>query len=99
MCNLNAIVPEALIPDPVPEYRYLKKNNFYGGFSIVGEQVPLGTGVGFAHRYRKDGSVAFAHYGDGAANQGVNATPIDFGVDLIYFRILIVEVELSAVFV
>lgn len=33
-------------------------------------QIPLGAGLGFAHKYRNDGHVAFALYGDGAANQG-----------------------------
>lgn len=41
-------------------HMYNKKNNFYGGQGIVGAQVPLGTGLGFAHKYRKDGGVAYA---------------------------------------
>lgn len=49
---------------------YKKENNFYGGSGIVGEQVPVGTGVAFAHKYKKDGNVCFTIYGDGAANQG-----------------------------
>lgn len=44
--------------------------NFFGGNGIVGAQVPLGAGIGFAHRYKGDGGVNFALYGDGAANQG-----------------------------
>ncbi len=38
---------------------YNKAHNFYGGCGIVGAQVPLGAGLGFAHHYRKDGSVAY----------------------------------------
>lgn len=30
----------------------------------------MGAGLAFAHKYRKDGSVSFTIYGDGAANQG-----------------------------
>ncbi len=41
-------------------HMYHKAHNFYGGQGIVGAQVPLGAGLGFAHKYRKDGSVAYA---------------------------------------
>jgi pyruvate dehydrogenase E1 component alpha subunit len=46
------------------------EHRFYGGHGIVGAQVPLGSGLAFAHKYRKDGGVAVAYFGDGAANQG-----------------------------
>jgi len=49
---------------------HMYARNFYGGNGIVGAQVPLGAGLGFAHKYKEDGGVAFALYGDGAAQQG-----------------------------
>jgi pyruvate dehydrogenase E1 component alpha subunit len=46
------------------------EHKFYGGHGIVGAQVSLGTGLGFAHKYNADGGVCLAYFGDGAANQG-----------------------------
>jgi len=51
-------------------HMYFPEHNFFGGNGIVGAQVPIGAGLGFAHRYKKDGGIAIAAYGDGAANQG-----------------------------
>ncbi|MBS0483362.1 MAG: pyruvate dehydrogenase (acetyl-transferring) E1 component subunit alpha [Proteobacteria bacterium] len=45
-------------------------HKFYGGHGIVGAQVPLGTGLAFAHKYTEDGGVCMAYFGDGASNQG-----------------------------
>ena len=46
------------------------EHRFYGGHGIVGAQVSLGTGLGFGHKYKADGGVCLAYFGDGAANQG-----------------------------
>ena len=46
------------------------ERNFFGGHGIVGAQVPIGTGLAFANRYRKNGRVCFTYFGEGAANQG-----------------------------
>ena len=51
-------------------HMFSAEKNFYGGHGIVGAQVPLGAGLGFANRYRGNDNVSFAYFGDGAANQG-----------------------------
>ena len=46
------------------------EKGFFGGHGIVAAQVPIGTGLGFAHKYKEDGKVAVTYLGDGAVNQG-----------------------------
>ncbi|MEN6543781.1 pyruvate dehydrogenase (acetyl-transferring) E1 component subunit alpha [Parvibaculum sp.] len=46
------------------------EKRFYGGHGIVGAQVPIGTGLAFANKYRGNDHVSFTFFGDGAANQG-----------------------------
>jgi pyruvate dehydrogenase E1 component alpha subunit len=46
------------------------EKGFYGGHGIVGAQVPLGTGLAFANRYRDNDNISVTYFGDGAANQG-----------------------------
>ena len=51
-------------------HMFSKEKNFYGGHGIVAAQVPIGTGVAFAHKYRKNNLVSLTYLGDGAINQG-----------------------------
>jgi len=51
-------------------HMFSREAKFYGGHGIVGAQVPLGTGLAFAHQYNEDGGVCLAYMGDGAVNQG-----------------------------
>jgi pyruvate dehydrogenase E1 component alpha subunit len=51
-------------------HMFSREKNFYGGHGIVGAQVPLGAGLGFANWYRGNKNVSMAYFGDGAANQG-----------------------------
>jgi pyruvate dehydrogenase E1 component alpha subunit len=46
------------------------EKGFFGGHGIVGAQVPLGTGLAFANRYRGNDNISVTYFGDGAANQG-----------------------------
>ena len=51
-------------------HMFSREKNFFGGHGIVGAQVPLGTGLAFANKYKGGDSVSLAYFGDGAANQG-----------------------------
>ena len=51
-------------------HMFSRETGFYGGHGIVGAQVPLGTGIAFAHKYRDENAVCLTYLGDGAINQG-----------------------------
>ena len=42
----------------------------YGGHGIVAAQVPIGAGIGFAHKYNGTDLVSVTYLGDGTVNQG-----------------------------
>lgn len=46
------------------------ENNFFGGNGIVGAQIPIGTGIAFAEKYRGSDHLCVTMFGDGAARQG-----------------------------
>lgn len=49
---------------------FSKEHNYFGGNGIVGAQIPIGTGIGFAEKYRKTNNLSVTMFGDGAARQG-----------------------------
>ncbi|MDC0968695.1 pyruvate dehydrogenase (acetyl-transferring) E1 component subunit alpha [Alphaproteobacteria bacterium] len=51
-------------------HMFSKKNRFYGGHGIVGAQVPIGVGLGFAHKYRDEKKISRVYVGDGAMSNG-----------------------------
>jgi pyruvate dehydrogenase E1 component alpha subunit len=51
-------------------HMFSSEKKFYGGHGIVGAQVPIGTGLAFANKYRGNNGVSLTYFGDGAANQG-----------------------------
>ena len=51
-------------------HMFSREKSFYGGHGIVGAQVPLGTGLAFANKYRGNDGVCLTYFGDGASNQG-----------------------------
>ena len=46
------------------------KNDFYGGYGIVGGHIPLGVGMAYAQAYQKTGKIVQLYLGDGAIHNG-----------------------------
>jgi len=51
-------------------HMFSREKRFYGGHGIVAAQVPIGTGLAFAHKFNNDGCLNVCYLGDGAINQG-----------------------------
>lgn len=51
-------------------HMFSKEKRFLGGHGIVGGQVPLAAGVGFAIKYEKKNDIIVCYLGDAAVNQG-----------------------------
>lgn len=45
-------------------------HRYFGGNGIVGAQIPIGTGIAFAEKYRGTDNLCVTMFGDGAARQG-----------------------------
>ena len=46
------------------------EHRYFGGNGIVGAQIPIGTGIAFAEKYRGTDKLCVTMFGDGAARQG-----------------------------
>jgi len=49
---------------------FSSEHNYFGGNGIVGAQIPIGTGIGFAEKYKGTDNLCVTMFGDGAARQG-----------------------------
>ncbi len=49
---------------------FSKEHNYFGGNGIVGAQIPIGTGIAFAEKYRSSENICLTMFGEGAARQG-----------------------------
>ncbi len=52
-------------------HMFSREHRFLGGHGIVGGQIGIGTGVGFAVKYRGEDLISVTMFGDGAARQGM----------------------------
>ena len=46
------------------------EKNFFGGWGIVGAQIPVGAGLAFAQAYRNTDGVTLCYFGEGSIHQG-----------------------------
>ena len=49
---------------------FSREKRFFGGNGIVGAQIPIGTGIAFAEKYKGTDNICVTMFGDGAARQG-----------------------------
>jgi len=68
-----------------------KERNFMGGHGIVGAQVPMGLGIGFAEKYKGTKNLCICHMGDGAVRQG--AVHEAFNLAMLYKTPVIFVIE------
>jgi len=47
------------------------EHRYFGGNGIVGAQIPIGTGIAFAEKYKGTDNLCVTMFGDGAVRQGV----------------------------
>ena len=51
-------------------HMFSTEKHFYGGHGIVGAPVAIGAGLALSNKYKGNGNVSLALFGDGASNQG-----------------------------
>lgn len=51
-------------------HMFSKEHNLLGGHGIVGAHIPLGAGIAFANKYKKQDNLCVCLMGDGAVRQG-----------------------------
>ncbi|MEP5613159.1 MAG: pyruvate dehydrogenase (acetyl-transferring) E1 component subunit alpha [Cyclobacteriaceae bacterium] len=68
-----------------------KEVNFVGGHGIVGGQIPLGAGIGFAEQYKGTKSLCICSMGDGAVRQGALHETFNMAMTMKMPTIFVVE--------
>ena len=68
-----------------------KERNFFGGHGIVGNQVPMGAGIGFAELYKGTDNVCLTFLGDGAVRIGAFHEALNMSMFLKIPVIFIIE--------
>ena len=68
-----------------------KERGFAGGHGIVGGQIPLGAGLGFAEAYKGTGNLSICFMGDGAVRQGAFHEALNMAMFLKMPTIFVIE--------
>lgn len=68
-----------------------KERGFAGGHGIVGAQIPLGAGLGFAEAYKNTGNVSMCYMGDGAVRQGAFHEALNMAMTMKIPTIFVIE--------
>lgn len=68
-----------------------KEVNFVGGHGIVGGQIPLGAGLGFAEQYKGTKNLCICSMGDGAVRQGALHETFNMAMTMKMPTIFVVE--------
>jgi len=68
-----------------------KEHHFFGGHGIVGGQIPLGAGIGFAEKYTGSGFLCICYMGDGAVRQGAFHEALNIAMTMKLPTIFVIE--------